>query len=169
MEFRASKGWFDKFKMRNSLHNIKFTGEAADADKDAANEFIPSLFKIIVDGEFSPFQIFNVDETGLLWKKMPNRTFLSKEESVAPGHKPSKNRLTLLLGGNLAGDLKLKPMLIYQAENPRALKGKDKDLLPVIWKSNKKAWVTALIFKDWFSHFVESFKQYCKDNNLKHY
>lgn len=63
---------------------------------------------------------------------MPSRTFLSKEESVAPGHKPSKNRLTLLLGGNLAGDLKLMPMLIYQPENPRALKGKDKELLPVI-------------------------------------
>ena len=53
--------------MKNSLHNIKFTGEAADADKDAANEFIPSLSKIIVDAEFSPFQIFNVDETGLFW------------------------------------------------------------------------------------------------------
>ena len=53
--------------MRNCLHNIKFTGEAADAGKDAANEFIPSLSKIIVDAEFSPFQILNVDETGLFW------------------------------------------------------------------------------------------------------
>ncbi|XP_017763034.1 PREDICTED: tigger transposable element-derived protein 1-like [Eufriesea mexicana] len=99
---------------------------------------------------------------------MPNRTFLSKEESVAHGHKPSKNRLTLLLGGNLAGDFKLKPLLVYQAENPRALKGKDKELLPVIWKSNKNTWVTALIFKDWFTHhFVSTVKQYCKNNNLQ--
>ena len=37
MEFRASKGWLDKFKIRNSLHNVKFIGETADADKDAAN------------------------------------------------------------------------------------------------------------------------------------
>lgn len=35
---------------------------------------------------------------------MPNHTFLSKNESIAPGHKPSKNRLTLLLGRNLAGE-----------------------------------------------------------------
>ncbi|CAK9821640.1 Tigger transposable element-derived protein 1, partial [Anthophora retusa] len=137
--FQASNGWFDKFKMRYSLHNIKFTGESADADKDAAKEFISSLSKIIEDGEYSPSQIFNVDETGLFWKKMPNRTFLSKEESVAPGYKPSKNRLTLLLGGNLAGDLKLKPLLVYQAENPRALKGKDKELLPVIMTKAIKA------------------------------
>nr|XP_012146667.1 PREDICTED: tigger transposable element-derived protein 1-like [Megachile rotundata] len=99
---------------------------------------------------------------------MPNRTFLSKGESVAPGHKPSKNRLTLLLGGNLAGDLKLKPLLVYQAENPRALKGKNKELLPVIWKSNKNAWITTLIFKDWITqHFVPTVKQYCENNNLQ--
>ncbi|CAK9801718.1 Tigger transposable element-derived protein 1 [Anthophora plagiata] len=99
---------------------------------------------------------------------MPNRTFLSKEESVSPGYKPSKNQLTLLLGGNLAGDLKLKPLLVYQAENPRALKEKNKKLFPVIWKSNKNAWVTALIFKDWFTfHFVPTVKQYCKNNNLQ--
>lgn len=126
--FHASNGWFSNFKTRYSLHNIKFTGESADADEDAAKDFISSLSKIIEDGEYTSSQIFNVDETGLFWKKMPNRTFLSKDESVAPGHKPSKNRLTLLLGGNLAGDLKLKPMLAYQAENPRALKGKDKNI-----------------------------------------
>nr|XP_012152103.1 PREDICTED: tigger transposable element-derived protein 1-like [Megachile rotundata] len=101
----TSNGWFEKFKVRYSLHNIKFTGESADADKNAAKEFISLLSKIIEDGEYSRSQIFNVDETGLFWKKMSNRTFLLKGESVAPGHKPSKNQLTLLLGGNLAGDL----------------------------------------------------------------
>lgn len=165
--FHASNGWFSKFKTRYFSHNIKFTGESADADVDAAKDFVSSLSKIIEDGKYSSSQIFNVNETDLFWKKMPNRTFLSKEESVAPGHKPSKNRLTLLLGGNLAGDLKLMPMLVYQTENPKSLKGKDKKLLPVIWKANKKAWVTALIFKDWFtSYFVPAVKHYYGVNNL---
>lgn len=48
--------------MRYSLHYIKFTGEATDADKGAANEFISSLSKIIEDKDFSPCQLFNVDE-----------------------------------------------------------------------------------------------------------
>jgi hypothetical protein len=53
-----------------------------------------------------------------------------------------------MLGADAAGDCKLKPLLVYCAENPRALKGLVKGTLPVIWKSNSKTWVTATIFED---------------------
>ena len=75
--------------------------------------------------------LFNVDETGIFWKHMPNRTYITKEKS-ARGHKVSKERLTLLLGENAAGNVKLKPLLVYQAENPKAFKGICKSQLPVI-------------------------------------
>lgn len=67
---------------------------------------------------------------GLFWKKTFIRTFVTKDVSVASEHKHSKHQLTLLLGGNLACYLKLKQLLIYQTGNPRALKRKDKKLLP---------------------------------------
>jgi hypothetical protein len=87
-----------------------------------------------------------VDETGLFLKKMPSRTFIAKEEKSTPWFKAAKDRLTLLLGVNASGNLKLKPMLIYHSENPRGLKNYAKSSLPVIWKSNKKAWVTSFLF-----------------------
>ncbi|XP_066450519.1 tigger transposable element-derived protein 1-like [Eleutherodactylus coqui] len=165
--FTASHGWFNRFKARNNLHNIKVTGEAASADTVAAQEFPATLKEIIKEGAFSPQQIFNVDETGLYWKKMPDRTYISKEEKSMPGFKPAKDRLTLLLGGNAAGDMKIKPLLVYHAENPRALKNIAKASLPVVWKSNRKAWVTLAMFQDWFyHHFIPEVERYCRDKNI---
>ncbi|XP_069815138.1 tigger transposable element-derived protein 1-like [Dendropsophus ebraccatus] len=142
-------------------------GEAASGDDKAAREFPKALAQIIAEGDYCAQQLFNVDESGLFWKRLPNRTYISKEEKSAPGHKVSKERLTLLLGGNAVGEYKLKPMLVYQAENPRALKGISKAQLPVIWKSNRKAWVTLAVFKDWFNnYFVPSVERYCTSKDI---
>jgi hypothetical protein len=60
----------------------------------------------------------------------------------------SKDRLKLLLGGNVESDIKLKLLLAYHSENARALEGWNKASMPAIWRSNKKAWMTIPVFSN---------------------
>lgn len=59
LQFRASKGWFERFKGRQNLHNIKLTGEAASADTVAASAYPKILKDLIGSGKYLPSQVFN--------------------------------------------------------------------------------------------------------------
>uniref|UniRef100_A0A3Q2YW47 HTH CENPB-type domain-containing protein n=1 Tax=Hippocampus comes TaxID=109280 RepID=A0A3Q2YW47_HIPCM len=167
-DFKTSHGWFEKFKHCTGIHSVIRHGEAASSDDKAAEAYKESFLKMVEEEGYVPHQVFNADETGLFWKKMPNRTFIREEEKSVPGHKPMY-RLTLLMCANASGDCKIKPMLVYHSENPRAFKKNQvvKSKLPVMWKSNTKAWVTRLLFMDWMHNvFAPSVRKYLEEKGL---
>ena len=66
----------------------------------------------------------------------------------------------------------LKPMLIYCSENPRALKNYVKSTLPVLYKWNNKAWMTAYSFTACFTDYLNciTVEIYCSEKkNSKYY
>ena len=111
-----------------------------------------------------------MDETGPYWKRTPDQSYISNEEKLMPGYKAAKDRLALRFGGNASGNMKLKPTLVYHSENPRALRNIAEGFLPVMWKSSPKAWVTQIVFQDWFSHhFIPEEEKYCLEKDIQYF
>ena len=64
-KFHASMGWFEKFKIRFSLHHVELVREAASADHDAVKNYPLQLMELINVKGFMLKQVFNADKTAL--------------------------------------------------------------------------------------------------------
>lgn len=96
-EFVASPGWLFGFKKRSGVKSVRMVGESAEVPQQEVDKFKEKFVKIIRRG-YTLDQVFNVDETGLFWKKRAGRTYTTKNKTNVPGQKPDKNRVTILLG-----------------------------------------------------------------------
>jgi len=73
------------------------------------------------------------------------------------------------LCANARDDFKVKPLLVYHSENPRAFKKckVQKSQLSVLWRSNSKAWITRILFVEWINEvFGPAVKKYLLEKNL---
>ena len=136
--FVASKGWVNKFQKRQKVKSVKASGEAASADRPAATAYPEVLKGIIEAGQYTPDQIFNMDETNFYWKIMPKKTFITEESEKVRGRKPMRERFTVLFAFNASGTCKTKPTVIHKVKKPRAYKGFNMQRLNVSWLTSKK-------------------------------
>jgi len=81
--FKASRGWFEKFKKRSGIHSMVRHGEAASANQKAVEEFVQDFSDYVKANGFNPQQMFNCDENGLFWKKnVKEDIYHGREESI---------------------------------------------------------------------------------------
>lgn len=80
------------------------------------------------------------------YKCLPDRTLTFKNEKCHGG-KNSKERITVMLVANMDGSQKLKPLMIGKFSNPRCFKNVKSFRL--MYRSNKKAWMTGVLFTEW--------------------
>lgn len=96
-EFSASNGWMDRFKSRHNLCFKKMNGESASVDPETSEKWRTEALKLDLCKNYEPGEIFNLDECGLFYRMVPDRTLSFKDEKCYGGKK-SKERLTVLLG-----------------------------------------------------------------------
>lgn len=156
-QFNASYGFQWRFCKRFGIKSLAISGEKVSADVISADDFVNSFSKI-TDG-YSLDQVFNCDETGLYYKMLPGRT-LTTIHNDPSGTKKVKERVTINACSNASGSIKLPLLFIGKAKNPRCFHGIDKSTLPVVYRSQKNAWINTVIFNDWFQNcFVPDVKK----------
>ena len=96
--------------------------------------------------EYEPYNILNMDETGLNWKMSPNRTLATQ---ASAGGKKSKDRITLALTSNADGSETFKPWVIGRSKKPRSFKNINQTALRVVYRYNKSKWMTGKICEEY--------------------
>lgn len=102
-KFTASETWSKTLAKDMGWKSRALHGEAGCVDHDAAAPGILEIREIIHGGKYSLENVYNMDETGLLFKCLPNRSYVSEDEvKTARGTKlmKAKSRVTLYVCTN---------------------------------------------------------------------
>ncbi|GBL89945.1 Tigger transposable element-derived protein 4 [Araneus ventricosus] len=142
-DFGGSNGCLECFKGRHCLSFETICGEAAAVEGEAIEDWKSSVLKDILS-RFDASKVFNLDETGLFYRLLPDKTLSFKGEKCTSG-KATKQRQTLLLGANISGNEKLKPLVIGKSKRPRCFKNVKSP--PVEYEANSNAWMTTTIWE----------------------
>ena len=143
--------------------------KTASWDAKAAEEFATEFQKLTFAEYYLLKQAFNCNETGIFWKKMPKRTYITEGGNAMSGNKPMKDCLALLFCANSSGDFQVKSLLMYHSENWWAFKKckVQKNQLNIMWRFNGEAWVTCILFVEWINEaFGPAVKKYLLEKNL---
>ena len=139
--FTGSNGWLQKWKVRYNIKQVAISGESGDIRLDTVElwkDRLPELLR-----GYKKQDIWNIDETGCFWKALPDQGFGQKEKECKGGKK-CKQRLTVALMANAAGEIET-PVVIGMSERPQCFKGIQRSHLPVKYFSQRKAWMCSEI------------------------
>uniref|UniRef100_A0A5S6QSY9 DDE-1 domain-containing protein n=1 Tax=Trichuris muris TaxID=70415 RepID=A0A5S6QSY9_TRIMR len=133
-------------------------GEKMSSDESSASKFKDKLKRYLDEEGYDEDFIYNADETGLKWKTLPKRTLASRAEDASAGCKASKG-VTVMICANSSGTHSIPLLVIGKSKKPKCFKHAKN--LPVVYRSQKKAWMNGVIFMGWFENtFIPEVKKF---------
>ena len=132
ISFKSSYGWVQKFKKRHGIRLLKICGEKLSSNTSDIPNFLDTFKSEVAKLDLNSEQIYNADETGLIYKSINDKTLVARNEKSANGCKKNKERITVMQCVNSSGTHKLPLMIIGKAKSPRCFK--DEYALQIIKK-----------------------------------
>ncbi|XP_043261445.1 jerky protein homolog-like [Colletes gigas] len=158
--FSASRGWVWRFKRRHGIRLLKLHGENIFSNAKGAEEFSLCFLRRLKEENIDLQNVYNMDETGLLWKAVSQESLVHAGEQRFPGSKTKKDRVSVGLCINATGTHKLPLIFINKYEKPRVLKH-CQNQLPVIFMAQKNGFMDQKLFAEWLkNHFEPAVKKH---------
>lgn len=165
-KFKASLKWYRNFLRRFHLRAGRLSGEKANADFGAAANFCPQI-ESAMESNYSQSLVFNLDETNFEYK------ILSRDSVRQIGVQCSKAKLphtrcTLVLGSNVNGTCKLKPVLLHvNRQLPSQETVSIGEEMGVNFVRNSSGFMTCETLREYLlGQFSTEVRAFCRDNSL---
>lgn len=143
IEFACSVGWVDCFRRRHGLLFRSIVWEAAAVDEAACDDWKATRLKTFLK-EYSLCDVYSVNKTVLLCQLLLGRILALAGDTYTRG-KHCKQRITILIGGNMTGTNKPKLLVISKAKLLWCFK--NVKMLPVKCAANSKVWMTQAVLE----------------------
>ena len=151
-EFTGGMKWVRNFVKRQALHSITLHGTGGDADATLQQQrTVDELnnLKYLISN-YKPENVFNMDETSLYYKCLPNKSFLvsreNKKEARGSKTMTDKSRLTAFICTNAVGN-KVPLSYIGKFKKPRCFTNNPH---PVEYFHQQNAWCDKVVIEQWF-------------------
>lgn len=149
-EFAASNGWLWRFQKRHGISSLVICGELNKVNNENVEEWLKTFEKL--REKYAPRNVFNMDESGIFFNLLPDRTLDFKGKKCHGGAK-SKERITSVFVVNWDGSEKLPVWVIGKSKNPRAFKNIKVSDLPCTYTYQTNAWINSFEFRKWLVSF----------------
>ena len=145
-----SQGWLYKFRQR-------FEKTLAQGPQNDASPVAPANTRRELQalrtfaGEFAEENIYNMDETGLMWRKAPFDSLISLPNEP----RKDRARVCLIVCTNATGADRIPLWAIGHKAMPEALRTANLKAMECEWRHNRKAWVDIHIMSQWLLMFYQ--------------
>ena len=155
-EFRSSDGWLDRTLKRHNLIGVNLHGESGDMSHEEAEQKMECFrreFATILDAnKISLDRVWNADQSGLYYQKLPNHIYCNPEERVTlRGVKlmKDKSRITLMFCSSPTGD-KIPIAVVGTSKRPQCWDQCDNNP-PCPYTHQRNAWFDQKVFIWWLT------------------
>jgi Tc5 transposase DNA-binding domain/DDE superfamily endonuclease len=145
--FKASSGWLTLTMKRHNKIGIRLHGEADDLSPDIRIKIVETWKKdefhpLIEKYNVPPERIYNADQTGLFYQKLPNRIYVEKSQKTGfAGAKQMKDKTRITLMVCTAADGSKVPLsIVGKPMKPQCFRLCENETPPMAYTHQASAW-----------------------------